>query len=1093
MATLQKHTNKNFNKKEKYVQTTLTRLAGDKCIGKGVMYMNLKNRVTNKVNNKALSTYKETVQHKHATLTMLMWLLVICLSLTMLIMLPTTNYKTNTMAIGTAENPDLTVDSVADLLALSTQTGEFAGSWGTSNSDAKYIKLTTDLVVTANDLTQNDNGTYNWNPIGNDSNPFYGTFDGNGYAITFTVPITIDARYVGLFGYTDSNSVIQNLGVNWQGGLNVGYTGNGASVGGIVGSAHGTITNCYNTGSVNDTEGANNVGGIVGDASGEVTNCYNEGTISGVGDGGLLGGIVGYLSATITNCYNKGEIIQTQGGGDIIGGLVGGADYATISSCYNMGTIRSEVDSDSVGGIIGLAEFEVYIDNCYNVGNFLVLDVIYMGGISGQTYGGCSITNCYNNASVNFIDFGHIECLGGIVGKLYEGDKVINCFNVLEINSSNSYIPINDYFNLVGGIVAQGNSEDVINCYYDVEPSSVLDNDYGDQIESSSLSGESSLSYFQSTTNWSSANAWSIDAKATSNSTATWTIVDGINYGYPILTAFYEYYAPSTSLAMGGSTYLIQSAEDLKYLSQTESLWNAGNAFRLTTDIEYKDEWTPIGSKSTPFIGDFDGGGHVITFTNTITIDASQRADIGFFGTIIGGIVDSLGINWMNGLVAYINQDSYAYDELNIGGLIGGGHIIEYSENDLIITKCFVDGEIKVKLDNDNVDGYFCNIGGILASSYSRESGYGYYVEVVNCYNIASISVESSWIDGLIYIGGISGFDPRLDPIVDTVGECYSIVDIQLSARNLNIPIEVVGVAFNDGYADCGVVDCFTLLGADGNAIANEGGLAPNIYAISDGTSISNCYYDSNLQNNLDTEAQATENLSALVKDSVNFETGGALASLGWSFTSIWGVNPNYNDGLPALREFYDNYTITYQYSQNDTSQNQTQTINQLDQLEYTNTYFPREGYTYTRWTDGTNFYNVGDIINISSNITLWPAEWVEVAIDFTITLNQSTGAGASTPNNVFVYLVVNDSVVKQSFLSNGLVLSASATASSAVSIIVIGGYMTNVTLTGDNGTQVGNKFELDMSAIASNDMVTITYIVTAPSSGSNFNNSIVI
>ena len=242
VATLQKHTNKNFNKKEKYAQTTLTRLAGDKCIAKGAMYINLKNKVTNKVNNKALSTYKETVQHKHATLTMLMWLLVICLSLTMLVMLPTTNYKANTMAIGTAENPDLTIDSVEDLLALSTQTGEFAGSWGTSSADAKYIKLTTDLVVTANDLTQNDEGTYNWDPIGNDSNPFYGTFDGDNHTITFEPLTTANQRFVGLFG-SISNSSIINLGVKWIAGLRGNSTlwddfeghGTFAEVGGIVG------------------------------------------------------------------------------------------------------------------------------------------------------------------------------------------------------------------------------------------------------------------------------------------------------------------------------------------------------------------------------------------------------------------------------------------------------------------------------------------------------------------------------------------------------------------------------------------------------------------------------------------------------------------------------------------------------------------------------------------------------------------------------------------------------------------------------------------------------------------------------------------
>ena len=64
----------------------------------------------------------------------------------------------------------------------------------------------TDCTLTANI----DLGEENWTPIGNYSNRYTGTFDGDGYTISNLNINTSNSDYVGLFGYVDGGTV-ENL------------------------------------------------------------------------------------------------------------------------------------------------------------------------------------------------------------------------------------------------------------------------------------------------------------------------------------------------------------------------------------------------------------------------------------------------------------------------------------------------------------------------------------------------------------------------------------------------------------------------------------------------------------------------------------------------------------------------------------------------------------------------------------------------------------------------------------------------------------------------------------------------------------------
>ena len=219
----------------------------------------------------------------------------------------------------------------------------------TSSSETKLnARLMNDITM---DSTE-------WTPIGKESQPFTGTFDGDSHTITGLKCTDTSAYYVGLVGYA-SGAAIQNVTVQ-----DAALNGNeyiGAVCGYITG---GTITNCHvvNTAIGGNTEGKY-YGGIVGCIIGNtnVTGCTNSG--STVNGGYRLGGIAGQVDhATVQRCFNTGIVT---GSNSEIGGIAGIEIYATVLDCGNSGAVTKTDNSGNCGGIVG----NVYggsIQNCYN-------------------------------------------------------------------------------------------------------------------------------------------------------------------------------------------------------------------------------------------------------------------------------------------------------------------------------------------------------------------------------------------------------------------------------------------------------------------------------------------------------------------------------------------------------------------------------------------------------------------------------------------------------------------------------------------------------------------------------------------------------
>ena len=244
--------------------------------------------------------------------------------------------------------PNFTISSPADLAYLAQQVN--AGD--PKYKDKDYV-LTKDIDLSMYDDTFN-NGR-GWIPIGTESNPFSGTFNGGGNKITglyIRNPVT---DMIGLFGYAYRGTVT-DLGL-----VNVNVYGK-SNTGGLIGYAEATdAEGCCVTGSV---AGGNNVGGMIGcQESGSVSASSFTGSVSGaVYSGGITGNLQG---GTIVNSRSSGMV--TAAAMDA-GGIAGMVAYGTVANCFSSSRVKTT--SDEYGGAGGIAGhlYGGKVNNCVFLG-----------------------------------------------------------------------------------------------------------------------------------------------------------------------------------------------------------------------------------------------------------------------------------------------------------------------------------------------------------------------------------------------------------------------------------------------------------------------------------------------------------------------------------------------------------------------------------------------------------------------------------------------------------------------------------------------------------------------------------------------------
>lgn len=273
-----------------------------------------------------------------------------------------------------------------------------------TRADPYYVTDQASLNNVRNDLgasylvTNSFSLTGVWTPIGDNSTPFTGEFDGAGYPIyglSITEPATATpTENYGLFGVVEGGSI---TGVFLHGNISLGTgTVPRNNVGLLVGLAidasiinnrtSGTVSGTKKVGGMagwinsNSTFSSNDssayvstrtvsetddgydelVGGLVGQAGGIVDNVsdptspiiksYATGRVSAEGD--AVGGLAGEINAP---SYSNRATGSVKGRG-FVGGLIGSA-YAEVSDSHAMGPTASTSDnvtaSGAAGGLLG--------------------------------------------------------------------------------------------------------------------------------------------------------------------------------------------------------------------------------------------------------------------------------------------------------------------------------------------------------------------------------------------------------------------------------------------------------------------------------------------------------------------------------------------------------------------------------------------------------------------------------------------------------------------------------------------------------------------------------------------------------------------
>ena len=178
----------------------------------------------------------------------------------------------------------------------------------TDDDGATYTTSSAGVVTGDADDTYY-NGDKGWKPVGDATNQFTATFDGNGKTISNLFIKDTATSYVGLFGHVGTGGRVERLGVR-----DVNVAGGNRFVGGLAGYNTGTISASYATGSV--TAANRFVGGLAGRNYGTISASYATGSVTG---NYHVGGLVGTNQYAISASYAAGSVTGIR----IVGGLVG--------------------------------------------------------------------------------------------------------------------------------------------------------------------------------------------------------------------------------------------------------------------------------------------------------------------------------------------------------------------------------------------------------------------------------------------------------------------------------------------------------------------------------------------------------------------------------------------------------------------------------------------------------------------------------------------------------------------------------------------------------------------------------------------------
>ncbi|MCD8049895.1 MAG: hypothetical protein LUG52_09970 [Clostridia bacterium] len=574
-----------------------------------------------------------------------------------------------------------------------------------------------------------------WTPIGNyggSSELYYsGTFDGKGYSVS-GLYINSTSNRQGLFGYVNGGTV-QNVAI----GGSVTATGNRAGI--AVGHNAGTVKNIT-------VSAAMTVGGYAGGAVG-----YNTGTVQNVS-----------VSGTVTSDNNR------------IGGVVGFNDGGSVEGCYSSATVSSSYMN--VGGVVGYNNGAV--TNCYNSGN---VSGRYVGGVVGWNNSG-SVSNCYSTGSIS----GESNA-GGVVGLNNDtsGGTVTNCYYLEgtadltigddpDTSADDAVKTAAEFASGEAAYLLNSGTADGTQAWYQTlgeDSYPILDGSHGTVYRSSVMCDDSSATYSNSAGDTATIHV-GYDADGFCTGCGGYEPAEQNGEGaYEIGNAGQLYWF--AALVKGDATQEGITAAD------------TGADAVLTANIDLDGrEWVPIGTKSAPYAGTFDGGSYAIS-----GLSITEAADyMGLFGYVSAGEIKNLTISgeidvsgsslYAGGIVGTVkngvllnltsNVNVTAYDGKK--GTFGG--VAATAEGDdaaacSTVENCTYNGTVKAS-------GVLDCVGGIV--------GYMNAAAIVNCANYGTVDTSggTAAASAGIYTGGIVSYINNENAVVKSclnIGKVSGVSD----------------------------------------------------------------------------------------------------------------------------------------------------------------------------------------------------------------------------------------------------------------------------------------------------------------------------
>lgn len=514
--------------------------------------------------------------------------------------------------------------------------------------------------VLANDITLSGE----WTPLGTETTPFTGTFDGAGHAIKNLV-ITSGVDNVGLFSFTN-NATLTNVllpGVNVKGNKQA-----GALVGQAIGSK---VSKVFVSGVV---AGFDHVGGIIGDVR------------------GTADGVITTVENCLSTAFANSSAYQA-------GVLVGWVNYGDLS--YNVALGSAVAPGNGAGGITPIIDNGAAI-----IMNCVAAPALLYGAGNLENQYAHSICGFKNGESTTLTSEGNLSSTSTL---LYEGGTKVEDFSVLnpelqgtptaveELKKAATYTGLG--FDAAVWTLADGKFPILKGMSYPIDGDAVVvrtlpatcaqDGSYESSAQSALgrkvtiVSDQPSIVEVDGTT---------LKFKAVGTANVTYTTEgDEFAKGAKLVQV----------VTVSGQNYNITTAQDLLNIQN-----NLEGDYTLGADIDMTGvEFTPLGD----FRGSLDGQGHVI---KGLTFNDPNRDQTALFSTSHGATITKVGIEDANlvgnaNVAAFVGRayggkisqcyvaNSYIEGRDHVASFVGDLNHDGEGDTGLTIEDCLSDAKIK--------------------------------------------------------------------------------------------------------------------------------------------------------------------------------------------------------------------------------------------------------------------------------------------------------------------------------------------------------------------------------------------------------------